>query len=422
MVTWHAPKAWLGGPNLDSDVLIEVIDGHIVSISSGDATKADEALSGIVLPGLVSAHSHAFHRTLRGKTHDAGGDFWAWRTRMYEVANALTPDSYRESATALFSEMVAAGITTVGEFHYVHHRPDGTPYRDPNAFGFAIIEAASTAGIRLTLLDTAYLTSNVAGAPVLPEQVRFSDGSIDAWRERAVALAEAAEGNPMVRVGVAAHSVRGVASRDLSAVAATAEELGAPLHIHVSEQNAENEATLTEHGVTPVGLLARVGLLRQTTTLVHATHLTHNDIDLIASGGSTVCFCPTTESDLGDGIGPAIELADAGVPLCLGSDSNAIVDILREAHRLEQHDRLRLTRRGVHSSEALATAATSSGGRSLGWSGVGIAPGGEADFISIDTTSNELSGTDETLGAVMSSATRSSVADVVVAGIAKRRA
>lgn len=154
---------------------------------------------------------------------------------MYAVANALTPDSYRESATALFAEMVAAGITTVGEFHYVHHRPDGKPYQDPNAFGFALIEAASIAGIRLTLLDTAYLTSTVAGSPVLPEQVRFSDGSIEAWRERTVALAEAAGGNPIVRVGVAAHSVRGVASRDLSAVADTADKLGAPLHIHVSE-------------------------------------------------------------------------------------------------------------------------------------------------------------------------------------------
>jgi formiminoglutamate deiminase len=422
MVTWHAQGAWLGGPHLDSDVLIDVVDGRIVSVSEGTASEADETLSGVVLPGLVSAHSHAFHRALRGRTYDAGGDFWAWRTPMYAIANALTPESYRDSATATFLEMVAGGITTVGEFHYVHHKPDGTPYRDPNAFGLALIEAASTAGIRLTLLDTAYLTSDVAGTPVSPEQKRFSDGSIEAWRDRVVALSETVGDKPMVRVGVAAHSVRGISADDLSVVRDTAADLGAPLHIHVSEQTVENAATLSEHGVTPVGLLAREGLLTATTTLIHATHLTQHDIELIATSGSIVCFCPTTESDLGDGLGPATELAEAGVPLCLGSDSNAIVDILREAHRLEQHDRLRLMRRGIHSSEALATSATTAGARSLGWIDVGIAAGGQADFVSIDTDSSELSGTGETLGAVMSSATRASVKDVVVAGVAMPRA
>lgn len=422
MVTWHARRAWIGGPHLDSDVLIDVHDGQIVSISSGSASEADETLGGVVLPGLVSAHSHAFHRALRGRTHDAGGDFWAWRTPMYAIANSLTPESYRESAAALFSEMVAAGITTVGEFHYVHHRPGGGRYRDPNAFGLALVRAASTAGIRMTLLDTAYLTSDVTGAPVWQEQARFSDGSIKAWRERVVALSEAIGNNPMVRVGVAAHSVRGVSAGDLAAIQQTASDLNAPLHVHVSEQKAENEATLQVHGVTPVGLLAREGLLTESTTLVHATHVTHNDIELIAAGGSTVCFCPTTESDLGDGIGPAVEFADAGVPLCLGSDSNAVVDILREAHRLEQHDRLRLMRRGVHSSEALAVAATTAGATSLGWSDVGLSQGGQADFISIDTDGDELSGTGGTLGAVMSAATRDSVTDVIVAGVSQKRA
>ncbi len=416
---WYAPYAWLGGDELERDVLIGVSDGSIVSMAFGGSESADGILEGVVLPGLVSAHSHAFHRSLRGRTHDAGGDFWAWRTPMYEVAGSLSPESYGELATAVFDEMLTAGITTVGEFHYVHHRPDGTPYDEPNAMGFALVQAAATAGIRLTLLDTAYLTSDVTGSAVLPEQTRFSDGSIAAWDRRVRDLASAVSGNPLVRVGVAAHSVRGVSAADLGVVARTSDDLDLPRHVHVSEQVAENEACLAEHGVTPVGLLSRVGMLGPSTTLVHATHLTPADIDLIAGSGSQVCFCPTTESDLGDGIGPAIELAEAGVSICLGSDSNAVIDVLHEANRLEQHDRLRLLRRGIHAPQALATMATVHGMRSLGWGGGGITVGAPADFIAVDVDSAELSGTGGSLGAIFSAATRASVTDVVVGGVRK---
>lgn len=421
MTTWHAPRAWLAGDDLTPDVLIGVEEGRIVSVGSGTASQADASLSGVILPGLVSAHSHAFHRALRGRTHSAGGDFWAWRAPMYELANSLTPDSYRVLAAKTFKEMVSSGITTVGEFHYVHHQPDGTPYDDPNAFGLAIADAADDAGIRLTLIDTAYLTSDVDGSPVLAEQCRFSDGSIAAWRERVLALAEALAHRPMVRVGVAAHSVRGVGVADLERIRLTAEELDTPLHIHVSEQVSENKATLTAHGATPVGLLSRKGFLTERTTLVHATHLTADDITTIAESGAMVCFCPTTESDLGDGIGPATELSEAGVPLCLGSDSNAVVDILREAYRLEQHDRLRLQRRGIHTPQALMAAASTIGMRSLGWHDGGIAVGGPADFIAVDPESDELSGTGGDLGAIVSAATRASVTDVVIAGVACKR-
>lgn len=420
MVIWHAAEAWLGGTELTPNVLIHVHDGVIVDVTRGDALRADTTLHGTVLPGLVSAHSHAFHRSLRGRTHDIGGDFWAWRSPMYDLANTLSLDSYRELATQVFSEMVAAGVTTVGEFHYVHHLPNGERYEDPNAMGFALIDAATNAGIRMTLIDTAYLTSDITGAPVSEEQIRFSDRSVHQWQDRVRALAAAVGSDPMIRIGVAAHSVRGVGGDDLAVVARTAEELSAPLHVHVSEQVAENEACQTQHGITPVELLARAGVLGPNTTLIHGTHLAARDLTLIAEARAIVCFCPTTEADLGDGIGPALELAGAGVPLCLGSDSNAVIDILHEAVRLEQHDRLRLMRRGIHSPESLAVSATNTGMRSLGWPDTGLAKGAPADFISVDVDGSELSGTGGSLGAIMSSATRASVADVVVGGVHRR--
>ena len=418
MTAWHAPMAWLGGSGLTSDVVIGVTDGRIRSVGFGTREVADNHLTGIVLPGLVSAHSHAFHRRLRGRTH--GSDFWAWREPMYTIANTLTPESYRDLAAKVFAEMVAAGITAVGEFHYIHHQPNGSPYEEPNAFGLALIDAASEARIRLTLIDTAYLTSDVTGKPVLDEQRRFSDGSIEAWRERVLALSGSVRNNSMVRIGVAAHSVRGVGAEDMRVVAATAAELDAPLHVHVSEQVAENEVTLADHGTTPIGVLAGVGMLGPNTTLIHATHLTDQDIALIAASGSIVCFCPTTESDLGDGIGPARELADAGVVLCLGSDSNAVIDILREGHRLEQHDRLRLMRRGVHTPQALMEAATVAGMRSIGWNDSGLAVGAPADFIAIDPDSSELVDTGGSLDAIVSAATRASVTDVIVGGVRRK--
>ncbi len=339
---------------------------------------------------------------------------------MYALANTLDPGSYRDLATDVFTEMVNAGITTVGEFHYLHHRPDGTEYDDPNAIGLALVNAAHAAGIRLTLIDTAYLTADVTGAPVTADQKRFTDGTIDAWERRVRHLADAVAGDAMVRLGVAAHSVRGVSPPDLEVVARTSRDLDVPLHIHVSEQIDENDACLAEHGMTPIGLLANVGVLGRSTTLVHATHVTESDIELISGSGSMVCFCPTTESDLGDGIGPARELADAGVDLCLGSDSNAVIDILHEANRLEQHDRLRLMRRGIHDPQSLISMATADGMRSLGWPDGGLSAGAPADFIAVDTSSSELAGTGGSLAAIVSSATRASVTDVVVGGVARR--
>ncbi|MCB1246306.1 MAG: formimidoylglutamate deiminase [Acidimicrobiia bacterium] len=421
MQRWFSERAWMGGASFTHDVLVTTDKGRITDLTSGaDRSTGRMAgvtwLDGVVLPGLVSAHSHAFHRALRGRTHTVGGDFWAWRTPMYTLAGGLDPDKYYRLAVDVFGEMVRSGVTTVGEFHYVHHQPDGRPYDDANAMGLALVAAAQMVGIRLTLIDAAYLASSVDGAPVTTDQRRFSDGSVDAWRSRVEDLASELRSHATVTLGLAAHSVRGVPADALVSVAATARDLETPLHIHVSEQPAENTACLETHGMSPVSLLASTGFLGPDTTLVHATHLVEHDLSMVAASGSIVCLCPTTEADLGDGIGPAAEFVAAGVPICLGSDSNAVIDVFREAWAVEQHDRLRLGRRGVHDPAELLTAATSTGMRSLGWSGGGLRVGSEADFIAVSMDSLDLAGTPGDLPSVVSSATRASVTDVVVAG------
>jgi len=418
-VRWHATHAWLGGPRLTEDVTIEVHEGTIAHVSVGrNNPNGARRLDGVVLPGLVSGHSHAFHRALRGRTSEAGGDFWSWRKPMYELAHRLTPVLYRTLAEAVFAEMLEAGITTVGEFHYLHHDAGGATYDDRNAMGKAIVDAATQVGIRLTLIDTLYLVSDVSGSPLLPEQARFSDRTVEAWIERVRDLSRFLDGNDLVRLGVAAHSVRGVGVADLGAVANFAEELDAPLHVHVSEQSGENEACLEVHGVTPVQLLEREGFLGPRTTLVHATHLSADDILSIGESGTGVCLCPTTEADLGDGIGPAAELSSAGVKLSLGSDSNVIIDILEELRRVEHHDRLRLGRRGIHDSDDLMAMATRNGADALGWRDGGrIAGGAPADFVVLDPQSLDLAGMDlSTISGVAMSASRAAVTDVVVGG------
>lgn len=416
---WHARHAWLGGLDLTEDVVIEVHEGTIAHVGVGRSdTDGARRLDGVVLPGLVSAHSHAFHRALRGRTSEPGGDFWSWREVMYKLANELTPALYRALAEAVFAEMLEAGITTVGEFHYLHHDEGGRSYDDPNAMGKALIDAAIQVGIRLTLIDTLYLASDASGSLPLPEQTRFSDRTVGSWSERVRDLSRFLEGNDLVRLGVAAHSVRGVAVADLGAVATVAEELDIPLHIHVSEQIAENEDCLEAHGVTPVQLLGREGFLGPRTTLVHATHLSADDIRTIGESGAGVCLCPTTEADLGDGIGPAAELSSAGVKLSVGSDSNAIIDMLEESRGVEHHDRLRLGRRDIHGPDDLLAMATRNGADALGWSGAGvIARGAPADFVVLDPDSLDLSGMDlSTISGLAMSASRAAVTDVVVGG------
>lgn len=331
LTTYWLEHAWLD-PNVEPGVALEVADGRVTAVRTGVEVPPPGAvvLRGLTIPGLANAHSHAFHRALRGTVQVGSGTFWTWREVMYNVAQRLTPESYFALARAVYAEMALAGITAVGEFHYLHHAPGGTPYADPNAMGEALIAAAGEAGIRITLLDTAYLSSGFGAAPDR-HQLRFTDGTADAWAERASALKER-EG---VRIGAAIHSVRAVPADQLSTVADWARDRQAPLHVHLSEQTAENDACLAAHGRTPTQLLADHGVLGARTTGVHNTHMTDADIALIGSTSTGTCMCPTTERDLADGIGPAVALQRAGSPLSLGSDSHAVIDLLEEARAME---------------------------------------------------------------------------------------
>ncbi|AVH97162.1 MULTISPECIES: formimidoylglutamate deiminase [Streptomyces] len=378
--TYWLEHAWLD-PTVEPGVALETADGRITSVRTGVETPPPgaEVLRGLTIPGLANAHSHAFHRALRGTVQVGSGTFWTWRDTMYKVAQRLTPDSYFALARAVYAEMALAGITSVGEFHYLHHAPGGTPYADPNAMGEALIAAAAEAGIRITLLDTAYLSSGF-GAPPEHHQLRFTDGTADAWAERASALKE----RDGVRIGAAIHSVRAVPADQLATVADWARRREAPLHVHLSEQTAENDACLAAHGLTPTQLLAEHGVLGSRTTGVHNTHLTPGDVALIGSSSTGTCMCPTTERDLADGIGPAVDLQRAGSPLSLGSDSHAVVDILEEARAMELNERLRTHIRGHWTAAALLRAATADGHAALGRQEAGeLTPGALADFTTI---------------------------------------
>ncbi len=415
VTTFFADHAWLGGDRADADVLIEVDGERIAGLRPGaERPPGAVHLRGITLPGLVNSHSHAFHRSLRGRAHRAGGTFWTWREEMYAVATALTPDSCHALARATYAEMALAGITCVGEFHYLHHGPGGVPYADANVVGEALLAAADDAGIRITLLDTCYLSGGF-GRALQGAQLRFGDGDAAAWADRASRL----RGTARARIGAAVHSVRAVPADQLGTVAAWAEQRRAPLHVHLSEQRAENEACLAAHGCTPAQLLAEHGALGLRSTAVHATHLTDADTSLLGRSGTTVCLCPTTERDLADGIGPARALADAGCPLSLGSDSNAVIDLFEEARGVEVHERLATERRGHWSAAALLRAATGDGSASLGWPETGrLAVGALADLVTVGLDSVRLAGARPAtlLESVVFAAGAPDVREVVVGG------
>lgn len=419
MTHWFAPYAWLGGSSFAKDVSVEVVDGSIAAVAA-DSTPLPTAtrLEGVMLPGFVNAHSHAFHRVLRGRTHDANGDFWKWRDAMYTIAQRLEPDSYRALATEVFGEMLRAGITTVGEFHYVHHQPNGRPYPEAHAMELAVIGAATDAGIRLTLLDACYLASDVDGTPPRPEQIRFADPTAASWSNRVIDLVGRVD-LPTVKIGTAAHSVRAVPAPALAVVGETAHKLSSPVHVHLSEQQAENAACLAHLGVTPTQLLLDAGLLDANATTIHGTHLTATDQDVLGASGAGVCFCPTTERELGDGIGPARELRDRAVPISLGTDSNSVIDLFEEARSLEMNDRLRLERRGVHAPADLLTSATMTGLSALGWgTHEALGVGSPADFVAISFSHTSTIGLDPSdgPGALLFTASGSAITDVVVAG------
>jgi formiminoglutamate deiminase len=384
---YFATYAWLP-TGLAADVRLTVEAGRFTEVTANVTPESgDIRLPGLVLPGFANTHSHAFHRALRGRTHDEGGTFWTWRERMYYVAAKLEPDSYLALAKATYAEMAMAGITSVGEFHYLHHASDGSRYADPNAMGHALIEAAKEAGLRITLLDTCYLAGGI-GKPLKGTQLRFGDGAAEDWAERAGELKE----NDQAKIGAAIHSVRAVPRDQLAAVGA---DQARPLHVHLSEQLAENDQCQAEYGMSPTALLNEAGALSGRTTAVHATHLSDPDIATLAMTHTNISMCPTTERDLADGIGPARRLADTGAPITLGSDQNAVIDLLEEARGLEMDERLSSQKRGQFTPAELVDILTANGHRALGWTDVGtLATGQRADLVAVRLDSVRTAGSD----------------------------
>ncbi|MFN8227610.1 MAG: formimidoylglutamate deiminase [Mycobacterium sp.] len=411
MSDWWCEHAWLGGNTVADAVTVSVDDGAIVAVRP-DSPPTGTVLHGLVIPGLANAHSHAFHRALRSRTQRGHGSFWTWRTLMYAVAQRLTPDTYRALARAVYAEMALAGITAVGEFHYLHHDAAGRRYADPNAMGHALIDAATAAGLRLTLLDTCYLSSGIDGARLQDgPQRRFGDGDADQWAQRVDAL----RAPDSVTIGAAIHSVRAVPADQMGTVADWAARRKAPLHIHSSEQTGEVEQCLAVHGCTPTALMRDHGVLGARTTAVHATHLTERDVADLTGSATGVCFCPTTERDLGDGIGPAAALIEG--TFSLGSDSHAIIDLFEEARAVELDERLHRRERGLFPAARLLECATVDGHRALGRPGSGVLRvGARADLVAVDLNSVRTAGGGPTPETAVFAAGAADVTDVVIDG------
>ena len=417
---YRCELAWLPDGRVVPDVVVEVADGRITAVGAGAVTQQvrAERLGGLVLPGLANAHSHAFHRALRGTTEQGRGTFWTWRERMYELAAVLDPDTLYALARATYAEMALAGVTTVGEFHYLHHQRDGRPYADPNAMAEAVLAAAREAGVRCTLLDTCYLAAGF-GEAASGVQLRFSDGDAAGWAARAEELHQRHARAGEVVIGAAIHSVRAVPVTELAVVSAWAAAHQVPVHAHVSEQPAENAACLAATGRTPTRLLADCGVLGPRTWAVHATHLTDADVADLANSGAGVCLCPTTEAALADGVGPAARLDAAGVPLSLGTVSHASIDLFAEARRAEWDQRLATGQRGHLDTTALLAALAPRGQASLGVADAGrLAVGARADLVAVDLGSVRTAGADPATAAasVVFGASPADVTDVIIDG------
>ena len=330
------------------------------------------------LPALATAHSHAFQRALRGRAqrpaapgHD---DFWSWREAMYELASSLTPESIHDVSLVAFRELASAGVRTVGEFHYVHHQPDGTPYDDRTILADAVIEAARRAGLRIALLRVAYHRAG-PGRSAEPGQRRFCDADVDDVLRDVEALRARWSSDADVVVGIAPHSVRAVPPSWLLPLRDYAAGHAMPFHMHVAEQIREVDECLAETGRRPLELLADHGVLSDRFVAVHATNVLPHEARLLGSARSYACICPTAERDLGDGLADLTMLRTAGVTLCTGTDSHVMTDPIEDLRSLETNERLRtrtrVTSRVPWPAEALWRAGSIDGARACGFGGAG---------------------------------------------------
>ena len=412
-----------------------------------------------LLPGMVNAHSHAFQRVLRGRTEYGGSgqrdSFWTWRDKIYAAATRLSPEDIYDASCMTFLEMALTGITAVGEFHYLHHAPDGSAYEDPNLLAREVIRAAGDIGLRIALLRVAYARSGFQ-RPANPSQARFIEADADVYLKnveelnqsiRSANIREGLANQTSARTrdlavpygraaatawaGVAPHSVRAVPLNYLKQVIDYANERDLRIHMHVAEQPAEVSACVEEYGRTPVALLQTEGFLSERFTAVHAIHVTPKAIASFAQTGAAVCACPTTERNLGDGVVPADEYLKHGVTLCLGTDSHAQIDLLEDARELEYHLRLQRLERAVLDDQSQDTSlnsqrlaarlfesATVNGARSIGAPTGALEADTPADFFTVDLDDPSIAGASpgDLLASIVFAASRSAVREVVVGG------
>lgn len=425
-------------------VALDIEGERITAVHRGgapdDGVPARDLGEVALVPGLVNAHSHAFQRDIRGRTEwlhrdRADEDFWSWRREMYSAALSYSADDLERVARRAFWEMALTGVTAVGEFHYIHHQPDGTPYEDANELAHRVIRAAREVGVRIALLRVAYHRAGY-DRPADSMQRRFVEPDVEVYLERLAALEARWRGEPGVSVGAAPHSIRAVPGGWLEAIGRHAAAHGMPLHIHACEQRAEIAQSVAEYGRTPLEVFDDLGLFEARPVLVHATHLSARELDLLAERDAIVCACPTTERNLGDGFLPALALVERGVPICVGSDSHTSIDLWEEVRLVEYHERLRYERRNVLArawpvwfpalsgvarrdvARLLWPMGSAHGAAAIGLEAGRIAPGQLADLVALDLEHPSLLGADA--GSLLSDVTLSmktgAVRDVFVGG------
>ena len=468
-IAWLPDLLYTGGRFERGLALVCDASGAIIKVAQADQLTDEKRVrlaNRAMLPGMINAHSHAFQRVLRGRTEyrtaNQQDSFWTWREMMYSAATRLTPDDIYDASRMAFLEMALSGITAVGEFHYLHHAPDGVPYDDPNLLAKEVVRAARDVGLRIALLRVAYARSGYQ-TEANPKQQRFIErdpetylGSLDRLIRdldcvRSLTVREGSalphgRATDTAWVGIAPHSVRAVPLDYLREVVGYAHEQGLKVHMHVAEQPAEVSACVEEYGRTPIALLDTEGLLSERFTAVHAIHVTPKAIPSLARTGAIVCACPTTERNLGDGVVPADEYFKQDVAVCLGSDSHAQIDLLEDARELEYHLRLQkleravlhggnpTVREGASAGEigkstlpngrvsAIATrlfdCATTNGARSIGASGGALEAGRPADFFTVALDDPSIAGAspDDLLSSIVFASTRAAVREVVVGG------
>jgi formimidoylglutamate deiminase len=453
LIAWLPDLIYTSGRFESGYALVCDATGRIVNISPVAELREERRIlltNRALLPGMVNAHSHAFQRVLRGRTEYRANErdsFWTWRELMYSAATRLRPEDTYDASRMAFLEMALNGITTVGEFHYLHHAPDGKPYDDPNLLAKEVIRAAGDVGLRIALLRVAYARSGFQ-AEANPKQARFIEPTPELFLTNLESLTSSvrspsvSEGNSTIEalpdgqasdtawIGVAPHSVRAVPLDYLRAVIGYANDHKLKVHMHVAEQPAEVSACVTEYGRTPIALLESEGLLNDRFTAVHAIHVTPKAIPSFAKSGAMVCACPTTERNLGDGVVPVDEYLKHGVSICLGTDSHAQIDLLEDARELEYHLRLQKLKRAIlgartpssaRASDTAATlfdCATVNGARSIGAPNGSLEIGKPADFFTVDLNDPTIAGAspDDLLASIVFSISRAAVREVVVGG------